>query len=244
MPKFFISPEQLQGSFLVLTGQNAAHARVLRLKTGERVTVCDGQGTDYDCTVSDVSPDQISLVVSGQKPSDAEPTVFCRVFMALSKADKFEHVVQKATELGASEIVAFCSARSVSRPDRKTLEKKLERWQKIADSAAGQCGRGRIPKVRIADSFEQALSMALESELTLLPYENEQKLSIRQALSGGTFKSISIITGPEGGFDASEIALAAQKNVKICTLGPRILRCETAPLCALSCALYACGAFD
>lgn len=244
MPKFFISPEDLQGNFLVLTGENAAHARVLRLKPGEQITVCDGLGTDYECTVSDVSPDRISMVVCSQKSSDAEPNVYCRVFMAFSKADKFEHVVQKATELGASEVIAFPSARCVSKPDEKTLAKKLERWQKIADSAAGQCGRGRVPSVRTASSFEQALEMAGQSELVLLPYENEQHLSIRSALGGGNVKSVSIITGPEGGFEASEIEAAKAKNCRICTLGPRILRCETAPLCALTAVLFACGALD
>ena len=244
MPKFFVSPSELQGNFLVLTGENANHAKVLRLKTGEHVTVCDGQGTDYSCTVSDVSGEQVSLVVHAKTPSEAEPPVYCRVFMALSKADKFEHVVQKATELGASEIIAFPSARSVVKFDEKTLSKKLDRWQKIADSAAGQSGRGRIPKVLAAKDFAQALTMAGQSELVLLPYENEQQLSIRSALSAASCKSISIITGPEGGFEPSEIALAQAQNVRICTLGPRILRCETAPLCALTAALYACGAFD
>ena len=115
MPRFFVTQNQLQDQFLVLTGENAAHAKVLRLKNGDQVTVCDGLGHDYFCTVSDVSNGQISLVVQHMDPSVSEPTVYCRIFMAFPKADKLEHVIQKATELGACEIVAFPCARCVSR---------------------------------------------------------------------------------------------------------------------------------
>ena len=168
MPKFFVPPGTVQGGFLTLSGENAAHARVLRLKNGDSVTVCDGSGTDYVCTVSDAAPGCISLVVDASGASRSEPDVQCSVFMAFSKADKFEHVIQKATELGAVKIVAFPSARCVSRPDKASLGKKLERWQKIAASAAGQCGRGVIPQVLAADSYEQALSWAAQSELDVL----------------------------------------------------------------------------
>lgn len=244
MPKFFV-PEAAPGArFLVLTGENAAHAKVLRLKPGERVTVCDAKGTDFQCTVSDVAPGQISLVVQCEEPSRAEPAVFCSVYMAFAKSEKLEHVIQKATELGAVKIVAFPSARCVSRPDKASLGKKLERWQKIAASAAGQCGRGVIPQVLAADSYEQALSWAAQSELALFPYENEKVLSLRAALSGGSAASVSVVTGPEGGFTPEEVALAQEKGLRICTLGPRILRCETAPLCALTCVLFASGALD
>ena len=132
MPRFFVSKEELHESFMVLTGENAAHAKVLRLKNGDEVTVCDGDGTDYRCTVSDVANGQISLVVHAAVPAESEADVQCSVYMAFAKADKFEHVIQKATELGASELVCFPSVRCVSRPDKKSLAKKLERWQKIA----------------------------------------------------------------------------------------------------------------
>ena len=244
LPKFFVPPGTVQGGFLTLSGENAAHARVLRLKNGDSVTVCDGSGTDYVCTVSNAAPGCISLVVDASGASRSEPDVQCSVFMAFSKSDKFEHVIQKATELGAVKIVAFPSARCVSRPDKASLGKKLERWQRIAVSAAGQCGRGVIPEVLTADSYEQALSWAAQSGLALFPYENEKALSLRAALSGGSAASVSVVTGPEGGFTPEEVALAQEKGLRICTLGPRILRCETAPLCALTCVLFASGALD
>ena len=234
MPKFFVSPNDVQENFLVLTGENAAHAKVLRLQCGETVTVCDGVGQDLTCVVSDVSPGQISLVVQSREASRAEPPVACSVYMAYAKADKLEHVIQKATELGATEIVAFPSSRCVSRPDEKSLAKKLERWQKIAASAAEQSGRGRIPSVLTVNSYREAVERAARSELPLFPYENERTVSLRAA----------IMTGPEGGFSEDEVRLAEEAGMKICSLGPRILRCETAPLCALSAVLYAAGALE
>ena len=133
---FFCAPQELQPDFLVLTGKNAQHAKVLRIKCGEQVLVCDGQGRECLCTVSDVSAGQISLVDQKRQASESEAAVRASVYMAFAKSDKLEHVIQKATELGTYEIVALPSARCVSRPDDKSLEKKLERWQKIAASAA------------------------------------------------------------------------------------------------------------
>ena len=244
MPKFIVSADTIQGGFLVLSGENAAHAKVLRLKSGDSVTVCDGDGCDYACTVSDVSPGRISLVVHSQSPSAAEPSVRCSVYMAYAKADKFEHVIQKATELGACEIVAFPSTRCVSRPDEKSLEKKRERWQKIAASAAEQSGRGKIPEVITVESFAHAVRRSCKSDLALFPYENEQRLPLRTALGTGNYDSVSIMTGPEGGFTPEEVALARGAGMQICSLGPRILRCETAPLCALTAVLFAAGDLD
>ena len=123
MPKFFLPPEEIHESFMTLTGENYNHAKVLRLKNGDGVTVSDGLGTDYQCTVSDMSDGLISLVVHSSTAARAESAVACRIYMAFAKADKFEHVVQKATELGASEVVAFPTERCVSRPDPKSLEK-------------------------------------------------------------------------------------------------------------------------
>ena len=244
MPKFFVSVDEARENFLVLTGENAAHARSLRLQAGETVTVCDGAGQDLQCVVSDVSPGQISLVVRSRAASNAEPAVFCSVYMAYAKADKLEHVIQKATELGAGEIVAFPSSRCVSRPDEKSLGKKLERWQKIAASAAEQSGRGRIPQVIALGSFREAVERAAGCELALFPYENERTTSLRAAIGDGAAQTVSIMTGPEGGFSDEEVALAEANQMKICSLGPRILRCETAPLCALSAVLFAAGALD
>ena len=133
MTRFFVSPEELGSEHIQLMGENATHAKVLRLKAGEQVLVCDGEGRECLCAVVDQS---WNLEVLERRESDTEPGVQVSVYMAFPKADKLEHVIQKATELGVYEIVAFPSARCVSKPDEKSLKKKLERWQKIAASAA------------------------------------------------------------------------------------------------------------
>ena len=243
MTRFFVNPQELEGDFLVLTGANAEHAKVLRLKNGENVLVCDGNGKECICTVSDVSAGQISLVVQHRQESQTEARVRVSVYMAFPKGDKLEHVIQKATELGACEIVAFPSSRCVSRPDEKSLKKKLERWQKIAASAAEQSGRGFIPQVLVLSSYQEALNRASQADLPILFYENEKATTLKMALESKSYETVSLLTGPEGGLDPREVASAKEAGLHICTLGNRILRCETAPLCALSAVMYASGEF-
>lgn len=241
MPRFFVSSDALQGSFAVLEGEQAAHAKVLRLGRGDQVILCDGQGQECRCTISDFSPGRVSLVIHSRQAAASEPRLQCSVYMGFPKADKLEHVVQKATELGACEIVAFPCARSVSRPDLKSLAKKLERWQKIAASAAEQSGRGRVPAVLALDSYEAAIRRASNAAFSALFYENERTLSLKAAVEAAPFSTAAILTGPEGGLTEEEVTMAQAAGMKVCTLGPRILRCETAPLCALSAILYAAG---
>ena len=243
MTRFFVDPDELNKKFTVLTGENAAHAKVLRLKAGEQVLICDGLGRECLCTVSDAAPSAISLVIENTQESRSEPAVAVSVYMAFPKADKLEHVIQKATELGAYEIVAFPSARCVSKPDEKSLSKKKERWQKIAASAAEQSGRGRIPEVVVLGSYKEALARGGKADNAILFYENERATTLKMALEQGTYKSVSILTGPEGGLEEREVEMAKDAGFRICTLGSRILRCETAPLCALSAIMYATGEF-
>lgn len=243
MTRFFVSPEDMIPNFITLTGENAAHAKVLRLKAGEQVLVCDGAGNECVCTVDDSNPQQVSLIVDSRQAATSEAKVQASVYMAFSKGDKLEHVIQKATELGAYEIVAFPSSRCVSRPDDKSVAKKLERWQKIAASAAEQSGRGRIPQVIALNSYNAALERAANADIAILFYENEKATTLRMALDEKSFTTISLLTGPEGGLEDREVEMAKDKGLQICTLGSRILRCETAPLCALSAVMYACGEF-
>lgn len=243
MVRFFVTPEALKDNFIVLTGENAAHAKVLRLKNGDEVLLCDGSANECVCAISDVSAGQISLVVKARQESDTESGVKASIYVALPKADKLEHIIQKATELGAYEIVTFPTARCVSKPDEKSLRKKLERWQKIAVSAAEQSGRGRIPEVLVLDSYMAALNRAAAADKAILFYENERATTLHMALNTGTYRTVSLLTGPEGGLENREVEMAREAGMQICTLGKRILRCETAPLCALSAVMYAAGEF-
>ena len=243
MVRFFVSPEELVGETITLTGENAQHAKVLRLKVNEEVLVCDGEGSECLCVIREVAPGELTLDVAQRRESESEAAVKVSVYMAFPKADKLEHVIQKATELGAYEIVAFPSSRCVSRPDEKSLKKKLERWQKIAASAAEQSGRGRIPVVRTVGSYDEALKQAAGADKALMFYENEHAVTLRMALEAGEYRTVSLLTGPEGGLEEKEVEQARNAGLQVCTLGKRILRCETAPLCALSAVMYASGEF-
>ena len=243
MTRFFVTAEQLAADMPILTGENAQHAKVLRLKVGEQVLICDGEGRECLCAISEATASQVSLNVLERRDSDSEASVQVSVYLAFPKADKLEHVIQKATELGAYEIVAFPSARCISRPDEKSLSKKVERWQKIAASAAEQSGRGRIPQVIVLGSFQDALMRAANADKALMFYENEHAVTLRMALQSGPYHTVSLLTGPEGGLEEREVEAAKNAGLQVCTLGKRILRCETAPLCALSAVMYDAGEF-
>jgi len=195
------------------------------------------------CSVIRIAPKFTDLEVAERSASTTEAAVRVSVYMAFAKSDKLEHVIQKATELGAFEIVAFPSGRCVSKPDDKSLKKKLERWQKIAASAAEQSGRGRIPEVRVLPSYKAALEEAAQSDKALLFYEHEHAVTLKMALSAGSYHTVSLLTGPEGGLEEREVDQAREMGLQVCTLGKRILRCETAPLCALSAVMYDAGEF-
>ena len=241
MVRFFVTPEELLGERVNLEGENAQHAKVLRLKAGEEVLLCDGEGHECLCRIADAM--NFEVEVMERRESTTEASVQVSVYMAFPKADKLEHVIQKATELGACEIIAFPSARCVSKPDEKSLKKKLERWQKIAASAAEQSGRGRVPEVIVLPSFKAALERGAQADKALMFYENEHAVTLRMALESGSWKTVSLLTGPEGGLEEKEVEQARVAGFEVCTLGSRILRCETAPLCALSAVMYAAGEF-
>ena len=242
MVRFFVSQKDLEQDSIVLDPENASHAKVLRLKSGDEVMLCDGNGREASC-VLEISGQDYVLSRGELRPSDGEPSVLVSVYMALPKADKLEHVIQKATELGAFEIVTFPTARCVSKPDEKSLKKKLERWQKIAASASEQSGRGRIPQVIVLPSYTAALIRAASSDLAILFYENERSNTLQNTLNGMHYASVSLVSGPEGGLEEEEVQKAMDAGLRVCTLGKRILRCETAPLCALSAVMYHSGEF-
>ena len=243
MARFFVEAQQMLSDVITLTGENAQHAKVLRLKAGEQVLICDGEGMECLFEVTAMSNNSVDVAVLERREASTEAAVHVSIYMGFPKSDKLEHVIQKATELGACEIVAFPASRSVSRPDEKSLKKKLERWQKIAASAAEQSGRGRIPEVLVLDSYAAALERAAKADKALLFYENERATTLRMALASGSFRTVSLMTGPEGGLEEKEVQQAANAGLQVCTLGRRILRCETAPLCALSAVMYAAGEF-
>ncbi len=243
MPRFFVPSANFDGDTVRITGDDARHiARALRMAVGETVTVCDMHGTTHTCVLEKITDDDSTARIVESVPSDTEPPCPITLYQAFPKGDKMDVIVQKAVESGACAIVPFLSERCVSRPDEKSAEKKVARWQRIALEAAKQCGRGIIPEVRRPLSYAQMLEEASVASLPLFCYEGDGTASLREVLAAadaGRVQSISLVIGSEGGFSGDEAAPAAQHGFHLCGLGRRILRCESASGFALACIVYA-----
>ncbi len=231
MPRFF--KEYFKDNPFI-DGDDGRHiARSLRMRVGEKLTVCDTMGTDYLCEIKDITENTVKLNILEETPNRTEPTAQVTLFQCNPKGDKLDTVVQKAVELGVSEIVPVLSEHCVSRPDHKAAAKKRERMQKIADEAAKQSGRGILPKIGEMLSFKDCCKRLRDYDKSILFYELGGKPL--QSIVDKNIGSVAIIIGPEGGFSKEEVILALDSGAQVATLGPRILRTETAPLAALSC---------
>ena len=235
---WFFSESEIESESYFLSGENAAHAKVLRLRPGEDVTVVTPLGEQCECKYE--GDDRLRVV--SRRRCQNEPDVFVTLYQALPKGDKMEFIIQKCVELGVSRIVPMISARCVSRPDKKSLQKKRVRWQKIALNAAMQSRRGIIPEVCDCVTFNKAAELTRANDATVFFYE-EGGAPVREILKSkpGT---IGIFIGSEGGFEPAEAELAKKSGAAAATLGKRILRAETAPLAALSVIMYQTGNFD
>lgn len=237
MPHRYFTTE-IQDDRAFLSGADARHlAVVLRAKPGMNVTLCDGAGTDYACAVRTADPDRVELEIISTAPSASEPSVPVTLYVGYPKQDKLEWIIQKAVELGAVEIVPFFSRFCVAAPKKE--EAKNERYNRIAFEAAKQAGRGVIPRVAMPLTFAQMVQRAAAKDRALFCYEagGEPLLSRLE----GPVGTLAIITGSEGGFSPEEAQAAVQAGCVPVTLGPRILRCETAPLAALAVAMALTG---
>lgn len=226
MPRFF-TPEK-PSDIITVTGSDARHIGYsLRMKTGDKLTFCHG-GTDYSCVIESMNVNEVICRVESSAPTLAEPSVSLTIYQAYPKQDKLELIIQKTAELGACRIVPFLSARCVARPDKKTYEKKQARFQKIAEEAAKQSGRGRIPEIADLMTFDEALADMGRCGTRLLCYENGGK-----RLKDADFPeegSIGVMIGSEGGFEKSEAEAVEKAGAVPIWLGERILRCETCPI--------------
>lgn len=240
MPRFFAIGTNLLGGRAIIRGRDAEHIKVLRLRPGEEMTICDGKGTDYKCRLVRSDKDEAEAEIVEVVPCAAEPTVRVRVLCGLPKGDKTDYIIQKSVEAGAHEICFFRCDRVVQRTEG--IAKKLERWNRISEEAAKQSGRGIVPEVRWLDGYVEALDAANTTDAAFFMYETGEREALRTALSGtGGLATAAIITGPEGGFEAYEADMARKLGMHICSMGSRILRCETAPIVALTALMYESG---
>jgi 16S rRNA (uracil1498-N3)-methyltransferase len=245
MPRFFI--ENVSGDFITICGQDAAHiTKSLRMKVGENLTVCGGQGLDFICEIAEISENLVQLRVVQTVTTDSEPSVKITLYQGYPKGDKLELIIEKSIELGVNKIVPVLMQRSVSRPDAKSAVKKHERHQKLALSAAKQCGRGIIPQVEQMINFSQMTARLPQHQAVIFFYEcgGESLSSVISKVTAENLIDIAIVIGPEGGFDTNEAELLRNSGALTATLGKRILRTETAPIAAISAIMYATGNMD
>ena len=240
MPRFFIPDALSFNKTAFITGRDAEHIKVLRLRAGEELTICDGKGTDLVCRLVNSEKDCAEAEIISVMPCPGEPSVFVRVYCGLPKGDKTDYIIQKCVETGASEIVFFDSERVIQRTDG--ISKKLERWNRISEEAAKQCGRGMIPAVRWEEGFDAMLNEASAADASFFMYETGEREALSTALIGSDkLRTASVITGPEGGFEPGEAEKAKALGMHICSMGARILRCETAPVVALTALMLTSG---
>lgn len=233
---------QICGDRIVITGEDVNHIKnVLRMKIGEEIAVSNGvDGREYRCEVAQFLSDEVVCKLRFIKENDVELPAQVYLFQGLPKADKMELIIQKAVELGVYSVIPVATRRSIVKLDDKKAVAKQNRWQGIAEAAAKQSKRKIIPKIEKVMSFAEALEMAKELEVRLIPYELAEDMShtkeIIERIREG--QKIAIFIGPEGGFDETEIALASEVGVEPITLGKRILRTETAGMTVLAWLMY------
>ncbi len=242
MPKFFVAKEKINGDVITIDTDDISHIkRVLRLNTGDVITICDSAATDYTAEITELSDKAVICHVLSKEKNDAEPNISVTLFQALPKATKMELIIQKNTELGIVRVVPCELSRCVVKLDGKDSKKKCERWQKIADEAAKQSGRGILPTVSNIMSFKDAVCEMKKSDIFFVPYESAEEITLKSILSGNEAKSVSFMIGPEGGFSPEEVEFLMNENVPLVTLGKRILRTETAGMAVLSMIMYEIG---
>ncbi len=240
MPRFFVPTENFDGSSVKITGDDAYHiARALRMAAGDEITVADMQGRSHLCRLTKIRDEECECEILKTEEGNTESPAEITLYMGYPKGDKLETVIQKSVELGAARIVPFESSRCVKKPKSEKIEKQNARLQRIAEEAAKQCGRSRLPRVMPPVSYAEALREAAGAALALFCYEGDGTVSLKTALEGANGKkTVSVVVGCEGGFSEAEAEQARAAGLIPVNLGPRILRCETAPSYVLSAISY------
>lgn len=241
MPRFFVDENQIKDNIIILDEENSNHiVKVLRSKIGDLVTICNKNYVDYDCEIKEINKKQVILNILKKYENTTEPKIKVTLFQALPKQSKMELIIEKCVEIGINEIIPietkFCIAKS---NDKK--ENKKERWQKIAETAAKQCNRGIIPKIKDTIDIKDIKDLYADFDAFIVAYEKEKNLDIKSyfnSIKNDEIKKIGIVIGSEGGFDVSEIDFLKSIGLKSVSLTSRILRTETAPIYLLSILLY------
>lgn len=243
MHKFFIRRENISGEKLNITGDDVNHIyKVLRLNIGDIILVCDGEGNEYISRINEINKKEVKCDIIESSINQSEPPIKIILFQGLPKAQKMELIIQKGVEIGICKFQPVITQRVVVKTEGKDISNKLERWRRISEEAAKQSNRGIIPEILEPIAFEDAVKAIRDLDLFIVPYEKERSNSLKKILTDYKHaKNIGIFIGPEGGFDESEIDICIKRGIIPVTLGPRILRTETAGIAVSSMVLYEIG---
>jgi len=234
MSRFFVSKNNISDKRILIDGEDVLHiSRVLRMREGDELTICDGDKTDYLCKISSISKKEVICDIITRIENQNESDVLVTLYQGVPKGAKMDLIIQKCVELGAVKIVPFNSRRTVA-----AAKGKFDRFQKISLEAAKQSGRGIVPEITAPVDFDEALQDMLKNDIAIMAYEDCKDITLKDALRGKTPKSVGIMIGPEGGFDPEEAAAAKEKGAALVSLGKRILRTETAGLSVISNIMY------
>ncbi|QHW30452.1 16S rRNA (uracil(1498)-N(3))-methyltransferase [Paenibacillus rhizovicinus] len=251
MQRYFVTPEQIDGSRIVLAGDDAHHiTRVMRMEEDDVIIISDGVSRVAEATIKSLSPGKVEAEAEAWLPIGGEPVWSVTIAQSLPKGDKMELVIQKGTEIGAAAFVPFESQRMIVQYDGKKEAKRLERWGKIAKEAAEQAHRSRIPAIDAVATWKELIARIPSFDLALFCYEKEGGgHGLREAVAacrqdnswGGEERNILLVVGPEGGFTEREAEEAEEAGAVVVGLGKRILRTETAAMVGLACLMYESG---
>lgn len=244
MPRFFVKTEQIRENEITIIGEDVKHIKnVLRKQIGDNIEVCNQEtGSTYKCEITEIKEQEIKNNIL-EEIASKEDKIKVDIYQGLPKADKMELIIQKSIELGANAIIPVEMKRCVVKLDSKTESKKIERWQKIAESAAKQSGRSTVPEIRRIVKIEDIAKLKDEYDSIIVCYENEKENYIKKELLrlkelNKKEIRIAIVIGPEGGLEERDVEYLKQNGAVIVTLGNRILRTETVALNLLSIIMY------
>ena len=250
MPKFFVEPEQIKEDKIIIQGQDVNHIKkVLRAKIGDELQICNSQnGENFLCNIEKINNEDILCIIKHKIEEKVESNVEVTIFQGLPKADKMEYIIQKSVELGVYDITPVEMKRCVVKLDDKDKNKKVQRWQKISEVAAKQCGRDLIPTINDIINIKKLCNLIGNYDIVLVAYENERENTLREQLEIIKGKiclnkndrklKIGVIIGPEGGLEEDDVKSLKENGAEIITLGKRILRTETVALNILSIIMY------
>ncbi len=251
MHRFFVARNRidLYEKQIIIEDEDVKHiSKVLRLKPEDIVEICDGIGGEYICEIESINKNDVLLSILEEKRSTQEAPIEVILYQGIPKGAKMDLIIQKTTELGITDIIPVEMERTIVQFDNdKDKSKKVERWQKIALEAAKQSKRGIVPTIHMPITFKAAVEHSKGNQLNIMPYENEEDVGFKGIIESLTYdekssiKNVGIWIGPEGGFDETEVLKAVESKIHPITLGPRILRTETAGFTILSLVMYELG---